>query len=993
MCWAMALTALLETAEDDAVQARKREERASEKKLEVSANADGGTLAVDRSTEIRDKDLPVEELRRRTFSKLWKANAVWAEKALRDAVSYAKQNAPRDQDAIDKALRKRNESTFLETNDISSIFAANVWPSLKSRGWKAMISADGSAAGQTRYSFKNEEVSFCCYQLLGSRIHTKLLACIFQFTGVETVLKAVKGHHKELSNMVDTIFGEVETQRLNTMEGKENERSEHLALSPTSITWDLLNRVLQKYAPLQLVADRAKAQPVRLPRKLLSTCIVLDMATALVLNAGVVPGDFRGVERLGECIVIDKRTALPHSQWTTRHDAVLIQSILKHGWIDQDSSCHAISDDPEVKWGPPFDTVAKSSEAAECTNKSGSSYILDTSARVAAFLNNHAKLLNEVKGLNVDRLSRTYQLVEDTLKEADRPNVSPESSMTSKSWVVQKVSNDNAGQMSRFEATELPPKKELVKRAKAVLSRFLATFINSKETKAVNAINKSVQEQTNEAFGYTMIDQTQVSNLFLSELLSSILKTPSTKESVQELCSLAAVEARNLFEVAEEKAKHNKVGVSSDVIKEASRILQQLETVDRNFTKKARACKNLIRVMLGGKPQQPRRAGESLFPIEKPKPTQLSTAKTPVIRKPPSRVTDVLRPLTKTSGERAIEAGIKMVADRGSGKPLGLSGLSKVVPLELTEVETMILQTIASYGLPIWSEHWQNSISPHPLQRTKLTRLNWVSAGSHLVSLAESYRVQAALRRDRTREVVEALSKMVADQATTEALSKANHEFWKASQIGDKLGVAFQQAIEYARDAESLAKKAIMMISKVLRLMGPILGVSFSPFSDYGLGTRVLQWLLGETHRWSESLGLLDETQQPLAYTAVDFLQHLGRVERESIEVACVLDKSHCRAIAGQIALLSRLRSVFTTYEGDELTVRVWSAAKSCDKINGKKWERRPDWWGLSGAASEPPESIQHDLLMFERLLESGFQGILETAASFGKRDRVRTVT
>jgi hypothetical protein len=155
MSWSLALMTILETADDDAIQAKKREERAAEKKQEESGEVSAGVLAMDLSQNCTDAAL----LKEKSFEKLWNANASWAKLALEDAVTFATDSEPRDTDTLKTALMI-SEPQKPKQGGLSSTFAETVWPSLKSRGWKAGLSTEGSSAGKTRYAYAGKQVRF-----------------------------------------------------------------------------------------------------------------------------------------------------------------------------------------------------------------------------------------------------------------------------------------------------------------------------------------------------------------------------------------------------------------------------------------------------------------------------------------------------------------------------------------------------------------------------------------------------------------------------------------------------------------------------------------------------------------------------------------------------------------------------------------------------------------------------------------------------------------
>ena len=156
------MTTLIETAASDGEKAMTREVKAAEKDREKNAEAanpsDGGVLAVALSSD--KVSASIEELKEKAFEKLRRDTSNWIKDVIADAVAYAKENSPRDKESLDRALHKTNGSPQpLKESEIATMFATSVWPSLKSRGWKAEVLTEGDSVGKTRYSFDGKDVS------------------------------------------------------------------------------------------------------------------------------------------------------------------------------------------------------------------------------------------------------------------------------------------------------------------------------------------------------------------------------------------------------------------------------------------------------------------------------------------------------------------------------------------------------------------------------------------------------------------------------------------------------------------------------------------------------------------------------------------------------------------------------------------------------------------------------------------------------------------
>jgi hypothetical protein len=152
MCWSLIFTTLLETVNEE-VQSQKRKDESL--KLQ---HPDGGILALSPTKIGVNSTFDVSARRKEIFQSLMKKNLDCVSLAIHDAVAFAKSVAPRDQAEIDAALGGANKTQSMKES-ITTLFAANVWPSLKSRGWKAKLVTEGDQVGQTIYQFENQEVN------------------------------------------------------------------------------------------------------------------------------------------------------------------------------------------------------------------------------------------------------------------------------------------------------------------------------------------------------------------------------------------------------------------------------------------------------------------------------------------------------------------------------------------------------------------------------------------------------------------------------------------------------------------------------------------------------------------------------------------------------------------------------------------------------------------------------------------------------------------
>jgi hypothetical protein len=153
MCWALILFALLETVDENADIAARRDERQFEKlrEVELSKSADGGVLASNSSKGGSGLDLV--ERKENEFTKIWREIKDWNNKVISDAVSFAASNAPRSTTGL---YQSKSSQSVRSPHDaeVHAQFNSLIWPSLKLRGWTSNLNANG----KTIYMFRQKEV-------------------------------------------------------------------------------------------------------------------------------------------------------------------------------------------------------------------------------------------------------------------------------------------------------------------------------------------------------------------------------------------------------------------------------------------------------------------------------------------------------------------------------------------------------------------------------------------------------------------------------------------------------------------------------------------------------------------------------------------------------------------------------------------------------------------------------------------------------------------
>jgi hypothetical protein len=755
--------------------------------------------------------------------------------------------------------------------------------------------------------------------------------------------------------MIGTLLASIESNRAqsHTLNNEEHERL--LAISTKTIVASTLTSFLLCYAPFQLLADRSRPGKIRLQRRILSTCTLLEVASKLVAEAQSKVDGTVHLDRLQEALAVDKRgkrSTLPHPMWKSRHDAILILAISKHGWIDQNAICRAITDDPDVKWGAPFDSSEHPADD-DFKLSSVSSDLIATSNRVAGFLNTHHSALEEFKAFNQDLVVHTYGL--NRLNDSEGHQ----------KWAVD---GENIGlspgsvENNDCVLAELPTKKDLVKRAKLVLTR---------SANKVSLEEKKASEKS--SYGLAVLDQSERCNVFLGEMLRGLLKTSATSKFAKTLCAAALQEARKRVE---ETIVFDGNESSSTSHVELMRIWQQLHTVKQNLSKSTTQCKNLVRVMLGEEPVKAKNGDEALFPNARPAPLILLPAAS--ASREWSVAPDQRKEMPKTdrpAGETMIDkARKKLKAAYSDANKFAALDTSGGPILELTEIETLLLLTLCMYGLPVWSNSGVQVCKAKgwgrrgPFSWGELGRLLKVSASKELEK-AEKRLKSAKANRDYTAKNNNVLLNLL----------DLESDFLRQEAV-------VAQADEYGSEPETLAKKAVMLIAKVREQWSVTIVKKYTERAYHGLGCRTMVWLENEVARWAHSLDLLDSTGKPLAFTAVDFLDDVPDTERAKIQISSMLVPKHSRQVVAQVALVTRLRSMASLWDENEFNDKIDRAVKK--NVEGEDvWENEPPWWRSTVTSN------QYDKYLAKQIVKVGMtDDLLEKFYAIGERVRLTRI-
>jgi hypothetical protein len=760
-----------------------------------------------------------------------------------------------------------------------------------------------------------------------------------KYSSPETVLASARTIHPELRKVIDTILEQTKGNKLQKSASKEL-KEEFQSMKIDTLDYDTLENFIYTYAPLQLITDRTKSNRMRLSRKIISSCSYLQNASNLLTRISNIDGpNEKRIAELAASLAIEKRFLQPHPLWTSRHDAVLILAIAKHGWIEHDSSCRLITSDPEITWGPPFDSRGLQKFETSNLPSVNTTQIRSTALRAATLLNEHPDFVREVKEFNHHLIIRAYGLVKDfsvsTNWYAD-PNA------------LQLPSNSNAqSHETSLETMELPTKKDLVRRAKVVLSR-ASVFSDARKTHTGSP----------SSFNIALIDQSNICNLLLVELIRCLLKENCGSKSNNKICLFAISEAKKRVEdISSDLQSSGSLGKdTTKLLSDHQDIVQQLELVRRHLNKSVRQYRNVLRVILAEEPQKGKHPDETLFP------KQLD-----------AQASD-WKGFYKPTADQAVDKARKRILDRFGSKE-GISAYRRgSTGLDLTEIETLILSAVCTHGLPV------QSMANLPLDVISQESKHWSSLGLYVNKIAGTQARRANEKLAKLASEFDSFKGMNQNAKTSQFKAIILSNMQKAKIMLRSKQEVLRQSSDYLSNPDHFAKKCILLLAKIQESIA-----AFAPHDsklEQGLGSKVMEWVKMEICLWARKLELIADNGQPLAFTAIDFVDDIPENDRITIEIYSSFDKHACWSAMGQLALISRLRSICTFYNGSRLREKLDSAANSL-VATGHAWEKLPNGWDASS-----------DIVLLQRLAKFGFTNdLLQSRNDFGEQGQVSPPT
>ncbi|KAL3935214.1 MAG: hypothetical protein SGBAC_009225, partial [Bacillariaceae sp.] len=907
MSWSLVLLGIAEVSHDSALMSMKHAIRS--KKRQQEKNED-----VEEATEPTLTESEKNTILETTFGKFWKSNHKWAGQALVDGVSFAAANDPRPDDPL-------ADKNALE-EECSNLFYTSVWPSLSGRGWKEEGTSDSGA----KFVYKTAD-----------KTH--------KFSSPSAVLNEIVRIHPELAKMVIPVLNSLEQKRMNESKRADEERARYTGLNNSNIGFKSLNEFISRYAPLQLLSDRKRQKRLTIGRRFLAACYNNHIALALVNGVNGVGGD-----SLKDRLKVDARATLPHPLWNSGHDVTLVAAIAKHGWIERDQSWKAIVEDPEIKWGFPFGEIEDKTPDAIAHEEFEEKNIRQTAARAASFLDTYSEIIVDLKGCNTNLITESYGL---------KLSVAEGEAGEHAKWGVDELllrAAEGTNGAQRTEALDLPSKKDLSRRAKTVLQKSMDA-----QESGLNAPPEDPKEEE-QHFGYTAIDQGDASCILLAEMLRGIAKGSATKlpKQTRLMFSVAHAEAAELEKMFSTSEK------TASKAFEMRKIISQIEISQSHIASEPVPSKNILRVMLGLEPTTVRSGNaktDAMFPSTESKET---TGKPKAQEKRESH-----RREDGALGEKAIVRGLKKAYDKcasdgNDGSPCKFQiSEGSDSGLQLTMIETMMLLTFCSEGIP-----WELPVDAFGDFET----FTWKSVASLLEHTIKDSFHSSTEKVKKCKSLLAKLKGTGKEQETTQAVRRLKVAEAEALMKEE----AAQHAVDYAGDTTRFAKKSIMLLEKVRKygFVNYNYPAKFSKKVENGLGNNVQAWFGKELAKLAVAWEVADDLGGTRPLSTQDMFEH-NTEDAKNATVASYYDKRMSRQIVSQIVMLAKLRSIWSTSTEKDIKEKVANAVKLSRK-HEDVWEKRPEWWD---------DASNHNFLLLDRLFKYGFSNFGKETSGFGPPD------
>lgn len=632
------------------------------------------------------------------------------------------------------------------------------------------------------------------------------------------------------------------------------------------------------------------------PRRLLQNLAYTHTAHFCVNRAKDSTDTNIDLVKLSKLLNPNPKSSLPHPLWRPIHDAILVTALAKHGWIDRDKVFHGIINDDEIKWGTPFDNFSIEEETVRKRSIRVDKCLRGVADRVVKFLNNEKESIKEFKGFNLHLILETY-CIRNTRKGGDKMGYKWEVDYGKLKKVQQSYENQNNNEAAnaKFQPIELPPRKDLLRRAKLLLSKPLSSY---------KLVDKKVSVSSHH-FG--PLDQNNICNIFLAEILRESIKLSQKRQTwIERLLTIAHGEA---------EFRSNEYLEGSKDSNELLKISKHILLAKNNCKPFTRAAKNVIRAILGIEVHQPKKPNEVLFVDDKKHPQKkIATPETQTKNGAASGnpITPVKHKKTRGIQTTAGDAAVNTALFIGKQNKRNES-IPNISYLKLTAIETLILSVLCSQGIPVWQENWHESLGLECTQ-TESYQLTWNEIANVLEGAAEAWHGMA--------------SRNIENLKGTEEVS---HQL--ISELENRR-LVLSEAKVLQNEPVKLARKVIMLL-EALRIHGAST-LRGGHKKEFILGSKVLTWCANDMVKWAQCLGVFIAGKVASQY-AVGL--------RPDIIPSAFISEKGCLDIFSQISQQTRLRSIYLKYSEEEFMNKMLpKAVKRCDSYKNE-WADRPSWW------------------------------------------------
>ncbi len=750
-----------------------------------------------------------------------------------------------------------------------------------------------------------------------------------------------------VSSVIASVSQEVKHIEVGTEQANET------TINKSNPNLKSLEVFLLQYGPIQLLVDRKRDRTISLSRKNLEILTYLRNAHLLVKRVNTIPNapsmpPVEKYQRLSKLLSVNPRASLPHPSWKTIQDAILVSAIAKHGWIDKESNVRAIISDDNIRWGKPFDegnislpsTTDTDKSSSSCSNVFQKDELKQVALRAVDFLNEQ-KDCKDLKGFNLNLVLKSYGIASRTAVDEDGQAetdwyLDPNSTSTN-------TEGNTPNSVSEDESyKELPTRKDLLKRAKIVLSK-----CNESDISSSNGTTGDT-----ETHPFYVLDQSNISNVFLAELLRAAFKqNQKNLKTARALLSLAMHETQNRMRsisTASERADFSRLRGHIALVDQAVR-MKQIN----------RPVKNVLRAILGMPLIPPVNPGDEMFINDSYSLSSINGENSNVRGKNGNKKIN-----ESALGDTAINNAISVAKQRAKNTSKDVEG---VALLGITTIETLILSVMCSQGIPIYSDDWEQALHNDEEIDEFSYLISWYHMGHVLEVAAEKWVEISQANLDNAQE-----GSNTASLETELEIRQSAHK----------------EAMRLHQKPIYLAKKTVMLIEAIRLQMGPESKYKSKNGirPDKGLGQRVLLWNKNHLTKWAKALDVYDHSDgQTMNATVLSI--------RPDATPVGYLDKKNSKAIYTQISQQTRLRSLFSRYKEDELYPMVLKAVKNVQK-SGDIWDDQPYWWGEVGSETESKDDF--DLLSgvlrfgyggFDQMLEENkrFSSCMESGESIGR--------